>query len=179
MKCERAHAFPPMGRRGKLPSAARPVAETCARAAAPTPTFPAAFIDAVPSLHLQAAEIAAAERELQSWQQRCFPCLPALPGEDDEQPSGGADQAACTSSSGSKGCCTLPEIKGAQGRVADGAGSRVGSGAGGVTGGFAPYGARGHGALGGRDSPGAGLGGKRGGKMFIGPDGKPELLKRG
>lgn len=128
---------------------------------------------------LQAAEIEVAERELQAWQQRCFPCLPALAGDSDDQQAG-ADQAPAGSSSrpgAGSGSCSLPDIKGAQGSSI----GRAGDVALGRPGGFAPHGARagGQGALPGTGS-GAGLfGGRKGAKAYIGPDGKPGLLKRG
>lgn len=125
---------------------------------------------------IQAAEIAAAEKELHTWQQRCFPCLPALAGDDDQQPSGGADQAPGGLRAGGSGSCILPEIKGAQGSPGDAAAQSLG--------GFAPHGARaavarGHGALAGSGQQAGGLGVKKGGKTYIGPDGKPGLLRRG
>jgi hypothetical protein len=124
---------------------------------------------------VQAAEIAAAEGELRAWQARCFPCLPALPGEDGQQPSGGADQAGSPPGrDGGKGSCTLPEIKGAQ---AAGLGA-LGQSAGG----FVPHGAR---ASAGRvqGSLPAAVGGlfgeQKNKRTYVGPDGKPGLLGRG
>lgn len=125
-------------------------------------------------VRVQAAEIAAAEGELRAWQARCFPCLPALPGEDDQQPSGGADLAPPPCRVG-KGTCTLPEIKGAQ----DAGVGALGQSAGG----FVPHGAR---ASTGRvqgSLPAAAAGSlfgehnKR--KTYVGPDGKPGLHGRG
>jgi len=133
----------------------------------------------------QAAEIAAAQRELLSWQQRCFPCLPSLAGDDDQQPSGGADQAGPARGPApyvGPGSCTLPQIKGASGHKALPDADARGAGGGGVTvavAGFAPHGARaaaakGAGAL---EDPTAGMFAvKRGKKTFVGPDGKPGLF---
>lgn len=127
----------------------------------------------------QAAEIAAAQRELQVWQQRCFPCLPGLPGEDDQQPSGGADQAG-TGGPSSSSSIRLPEIKGA--RAVGGAGGGGGGGSSSSAalgailvgaGGFAPHGARAARLSGALGASGGGSAAKR---HYIGPDGKPELL---
>lgn len=125
---------------------------------------------------VQAAEIAAAEGELRAWQARCFPCLPALPGEDDQQPSGGADQQASPACRDGKGSCTLPEIKGAQAAGVVGA---LGQSAGG----FVPHGARASaGRVQGSLPAAAGsLFGEQHNKRktYVGPDGKPGLLGRG